>query len=122
MSKADCILSTACVFVTTHRHYALASTDSSVAQSLQLFTARSSSELAQQLQRVRDGAAAAYSMWHTVEAATAISSGIKSSASLTSMISSTQSQQQQQQRAPADYFRLGLLEDAAVRLLELVPQ
>eukprot|EP00953_Heterococcus_sp_UTEX-ZZ885_P006184 3794-Heterococcus_DN1.PRE.4 len=103
--------------------YALASTDSSVAQSLQLFTARSSSELAQQLQHVRDGAAVAYSMWHTVEAASAISNGIKSSASLTSMISSTQTQQQQQQqRAPADYFRLGLLDDAAVRLLELVPE
>jgi hypothetical protein len=118
------VLSTAFIFVITHRHYALASTDSSVAQSLQLFTAHSTSELAQQLQRVRDGAAAAYSMWHTVESASAISSGIKSSASLTSMISSTQAQQQQQQqqRAPADYFRLGLLEDAAVRLLELVPQ
>jgi hypothetical protein len=117
------VLSTAFIFVITHRHYALASTDSSVAQSLQLFTAHSTSELAQQLQRVRDGAAAAYSMWHTVESASAISSGIKSSASLTSMISSTQTQQQQQQqRAPADYFRLGLLEDTAERLLELVPE
>jgi hypothetical protein len=109
------------VSTTTHRHYALAATDSSTAQSLQLFASRSSSELAQQLQRVRDGAAAAYSMWHTVESASAISSGIKSSASLTSMIS-VQSQHQQQQRAPADYFRLGILEDAAARLLELVPE